>query len=1264
MAIPVSLSTDVLAKSEIFKKLSDLVKRDKKAAEAPVEEYIPKYESLDQEEQTGEYIPKYDSLETITSEEYVPKYESAEDIELRAFAESIPGSLMLSSYAANVAPVLPVFEATAFLADKLQGGRKNRDAMNLIHSEFADTRDAAREPLEHLPWYQRILADIFVDIVPTTLAAYGTGAVSKLTRIGKIAAGLAPVALGEKTLREIMFSKPVVQHAGAYMLKKGLEGGIFSMLFDIARAKKIDPEQALLFAGIDATVPVGLKFLKFSKAQKSAQKSVAQAIKAKADADIVAKELDEMTQWKDKVNKSIQTVQGELFTPAETFSPVTKVNRTLGEVEKKVERIVKGRKVVEKPVSKANEQIDLFYEKELPKPIIETHESTKIYHATPNNFEGLPTIQDNGKRVYGEPDGVFYNLTEEGVRGATGYQGQGVVQRIINAFIGTKKIFIVNSKTAEIYDKLYKDTLRELGGEKAVQNIEDFLANDFDNTVAKKFAQKLRSLGYDAVLDERNKDFIALNNKAVSIVNKVSTKETRKILPYQQEEMRLGDTFSPAKEVERKLGELDVEEKVEVLGRAIKEQYEKKSTGETLDLFFDHDLKDRNVGLSIKKPRSVVDANGKFDAKANKLLRDITAMGKKVGLVDEKGNVSIEFVKLVKEIGFDFKKAGGVNSITVGQGKALLKTLENYPKRFLETSKALENVYSTATVWSKITPSLRYVFSLNAWDLVGGGVKAKFAMDKAAIDSMEYLTNTVKMWRKAVGHKDADRMLWETLDKFDTAEAAGLTGDQALAFRAIRNYTDAMLANVNKARLAVGLDPINRISGYITHIFDAVTKKKLRAKYPFPVEAELALERTSPKEIFNPTAEVRKNLEEGLLKDPLAALRMMTHYNLKDIYLSQPNQVFREQFQKLVKAGKMPATTAKWLQAFWNQTILGFPTDLDKLTEAAWDKLGFVKAIDMLNMAMGIDSYKTFSSKIRETIMLGSVWGSARQSLRNLTQVFQTAALYGTKAFRQSLEKTPPELEAIMKENVFLQEGIGKFLDIDTNAMQKLIQLGYASYKWSQKVNARNAFKAGYYAAKNLGWTEQEAIREAEFAVMTTQYFYNKIGMPELFRSELGKNLFVLQSWWMHYTMGYWREMLVRMFKGETGYGKKIPASWRAAALRHTVGSLTFIEAMKQTFGLDYSQIALFGALPSGMSPTGQLLIGMMEYLGSGGDDRARAEAKNKMALSLKVFIPGRSAARDASNMINGDFKRALFYPEKVKTLDYYEKLMKQNNKY
>jgi len=181
---------------------------------------------------------------------------------------------------------------------------------------------------------------------------------------------------------------------------------------------------------------------------------------------------------------------------------------------------------------------------------------------------------------------------------------------------------------------------------------------------------------------------------------------------------------------------------------------------------------------------------------------------------------------------------------------------------------------------------------------------------------------------------------------------------------------------------------------------------------------------------------------------------------------------------------------------------------------------------------------------------------------------------------------------------------------------------------------------------------------------MTTQYFYNKIGMPEIFRSELGKNVFILQSWWMHYTEGFWREMLVRMFKGETGYGKRLPASWRYAALRHVVSSLTFIEGMKQAFGLDYSNIALFGALPSGASPIGQLVGGLMEYLGSGGDERAKKEAENKMKLSLKAFIPGRAAARDANNMIHGEFKKALFYPEKNTKLDYYEKLMKENTNY
>jgi len=79
--------------------------------------------------------------------------------------------------------------------------------------------------------------------------------------------------------------------------------------------------------------------------------------------------------------------------------------------------------------------------------------------------------------------------------------------------------------------------------------------------------------------------------------------------------------------------------------------------------------------------------------------------------------------------------------------------------------------------------------------------------------------------------------------------------------------------------------------------------------------------------------------------------------------------------------------------------------------------------------------------------------------------------------------------------------------------------------------------------------------------------------------------------------MKYWREMLARGFTGKTGWGKEIPVKWRLGALRHIITSLLFVEGTRRALGWDYKRVALFGALPTYLSPPAQIVTGLYNYM-------------------------------------------------------------------
>jgi len=165
---------------------------------------------------------------------------------------------------------------------------------------------------------------------------------------------------------------------------------------------------------------------------------------------------------------------------------------------------------------------------------------------------------------------------------------------------------------------------------------------------------------------------------------------------------------------------------------------------------------------------------------------------------------------------------------------------------------------------------------------------------------------------------------------------------------------------------------------------------------------------------------------------------------------------------------------------------------------------------------------------------------------------------------------------------------------------------------------------------------------------MSAQYWYNLMGMPEVFRSGALKPIFTLQSWWMNYTTNYWRELLHRLFTGRTGWGKEIPLKWRLGAGRHVLTSIIFIEAFKRAFGLDYKQVALLGVLPSYLSPPGQIVAGLFKYV-TADTDYQKTQALNQMKWSWKAFVPGSKATQEFLDAWNGEIsiKELFFYVEK-----------------
>ncbi len=665
---------------------------------------------------------------------------------------------------------------------------------------------------------------------------------------------------------------------------------------------------------------------------------------------------------------------------------------------------------------------------------------------------------------------------------------------------------------------------------------------------------------------------------------------------------------------------------------------------------------------AIAREKGWLSAQGKVKPQYRRLAKAFTG---KTSILRMTKVEAGEFISALKKVPLPEFVSGKVKVASIPLSKDIT------PKDFFKRE------FKEPSLIKIITPSNRYSYTLGVNDLIEPSIKARTAMLNERKDQFDMLDKTRtlinKVGKTSIIEKRVSRLqnkptkaevrLWENLNKYKTAKEAGLKGKEADIFTEMRSLTDVMLKRTNEVRAQANLEPIPNMKAYITHISDVFSKKGLAEKYPFPEEIRYWLDFINPKHIYNPTAFKRMvEARPGLLKDPIKALKAMVSMDLKQIYLEQPNMLFREQMKAF--KGIMPASTRQWVQAYMNEVVKGMPTKLDNLTNASLDKLGITKMIDAalkpFGRTLSHNPIKDITGQISRVVHDATIWGKIRLVVRNHTQKFLTLGLYDTKAFAKAMLPASKELKATIKKNEFWKISSQQFMEqLPEGMFGKLEKVGFKPYGHSHISNVTFSMKTAYYASKELvdnpkykklGWTEKDVQKEMEFGAMTTQYWYNLMGMPEIYRNGLTRVFAVLQSWWQNYATNYWREMLSRAIYGKTGWGKPIPVKWRLGALRHIITSIAFIEGTRRAFGLDYKRIALLGTLPAYLSPPGQIVLGLYNYI-SATDERGRKKAINQLKWSWSAFVPGSGAWRDFIKAMRGKMtaKELFFYNEREK---------------
>jgi hypothetical protein len=561
-----------------------------------------------------------------------------------------------------------------------------------------------------------------------------------------------------------------------------------------------------------------------------------------------------------------------------------------------------------------------------------------------------------------------------------------------------------------------------------------------------------------------------------------------------------------------------------------------------------------------------------------------------------------------------------------------------------------------------------------------------------------------KISSKLMGHSTLPvQKMAVLLNQYKTAPKF-LSPAEKKIFTEIRNFTQSLLARANMMRNKLGLKPIKDVGAYMTHWLDGVARQAISKKYPFPHEVEYWIGRRIPKKIRNPLAEERK-IRDDLLnyfsRDLGKLLSVMARYELRDIYLSEPYSILKQQLHELRK--EIPARSRKALDDYLRHDIFKYQTDLDNVLNTALKPATSIinPPLQYLTGRTITNPIRSLSTVMRKGIHLATIWGRPRLAIRNLGQKLLIQDLYPQIDYLHAqFWSDPPGLMEMLREHPYYKISTRKWADTTTStALAKVGMLPYqkahAGFNYLSNVDV--AMKTGWYYGERMRrlsedvtskfykdcvkrflktvddklkgkaiseisakkgpfydafvrklWNKQDALVESTEAGSLSQWTYHITDMPYLFRGHGARAGLSLQSWWQNYFFKHWREGMIRTFTGETSRGKYIRPVDRLNFLKGQMTILLLTEAVRKTTGLDYERFYLgLGPAPFYLSPLGAVVMGTVRYM-TAKTDAQRKRALSSLKYSYKAFIPGSLAWRDLQRFLSGEYnlKQYLFYTE------------------
>lgn len=380
----------------------------------------------------------------------------------------------------------------------------------------------------------------------------------------------------------------------------------------------------------------------------------------------------------------------------------------------------------------------------------------------------------------------------------------------------------------------------------------------------------------------------------------------------------------------------------------------------------------------------------------------------------------------------------------------------------------------------------------------------------------------------------------------------------------------------------LGLPEDNRITNYITHLFDDQLIKK-----EFDEDLAKIIAEKVPGSVYDPFLQKRLGAK-GYREDVWKALDAYVKRGTRKVHMDPALQVLEEASTGLEQS------QWNYVKRFADRVNMR-PTEVDNLIDNG------IKA--MIGYRAGQRPVARASQGLRRMTYRGMLGLNVGSALRNLSQGINTYAKLGEKYTALGYSKlfSPANLAELKTENVLTSQFVqDRSISAIKTTMQKVDKGLFFFFETAEKINRGAAYFGAKAKGIASGMSEKQAIEYGKKIVRETQFAFGSIDTPVGMSSDIVKTLTQFQTFTTKQI-----EFLAGMAKNKE----------YAGLIRYAIAGAAFVYTVGQAFGMDLKDLLPIYRL--GTPPSLKLPVTAVQ-IAAGGDKDA-----GDLAATLPGYIPG-----------------------------------------